>query len=88
MYNWLKHYEIPVCIVTTKADKIPKSQMGQACQNDQDRRLDSIPAIRHVLFSSETGLGRDELWAVINETIEESTKKRKKVKKFRSNSRG
>ena len=31
MYDWLKHFDIPVCIVTTKADKIPKSKMGQAC---------------------------------------------------------
>ncbi len=34
MYKWLKHYEIPTCIVATKADKIPKIEMGQAYQND------------------------------------------------------
>src|SRR5690606_34942282 len=26
MYQWLKHYEIPTCIVATKADKIPRSK--------------------------------------------------------------
>lgn len=26
MFNWLKHFGIPMCIVCTKADKIPKSK--------------------------------------------------------------
>ncbi|NBD25889.1 ribosome biogenesis GTP-binding protein YihA/YsxC [Paenibacillus glycinis] len=71
MYDWLKHYEIPVCVVTTKADKIPKSQWPKQVKMIK-QALGFHPADRHVLFSSETGLGRDELWAVINEAIEES----------------
>lgn len=71
MYDWLKHYEIPVCIVTTKADKIPKSQWPKHVKIiKQD--LSFHPEDRHVLFSSETGLGRDELWALINEVIAET----------------
>ncbi|AZN42309.1 ribosome biogenesis GTP-binding protein YihA/YsxC [Paenibacillus albus] len=71
MYDWLKHYEIPVCIVTTKADKIPKSKWDKHVKMIKTS-LSFHPADRHVLFSSETGLGRDELWALINETIAET----------------
>jgi GTP-binding protein len=70
MYNWLKHFEIPVCIVCTKADKIPRSKwdkhvkvIRQTLEADQRHPL--------VLFSSETGLGRDELWSVILGAIAE-----------------
>ncbi|GAA3321051.1 hypothetical protein GCM10020331_034680 [Ectobacillus funiculus] len=37
MYDFLKHYEIPVIVIATKADKIPKGKMAKAfegCQGD------------------------------------------------------
>ena len=78
MYDWLKHYEIPVCIVTTKADKIPKSKW-QKHLKIFEKHLGFDPADPFIMFSSETGLGKDELWAVIrrshcrnNEEAEES----------------
>lgn len=72
MYDWLKHYEIPVCIVTTKADKVPKSQWPKQVKMIKTE-LGFHPEDRHVLFSSETGLGRDELWAIIDEVIAETS---------------
>lgn len=71
MYDWLKHYEIPVCVVTTKADKVPKSQWPKQVKMIK-QELSFHPEDRHVLFSSETGLGREELWDLINEVIEQT----------------
>nr|WP_240547818.1 ribosome biogenesis GTP-binding protein YihA/YsxC [Paenibacillus lignilyticus] len=72
MYDWLKHYEIPVCVVTTKADKIPKSKWDKHVKMVK-KKLGFQTGDYHVLFSSETGLGRDELWAIINQTIAETS---------------
>ncbi|MDR9857266.1 ribosome biogenesis GTP-binding protein YihA/YsxC [Paenibacillus sp. VCA1] len=64
MYDWLKHYDIPVCIVATKADKIPKTRWQKHVKQMKDalllRKTDAF-----IMFSSETGVGRDELWAHI-----------------------
>lgn len=64
MYDWLKHYDLPVCVVATKADKIPKSRWQKHLKIIKEalvlRAGDPI-----IMFSSEEGLGRDELWAKI-----------------------
>lgn len=70
MYNWLKHFEIPVCIVCTKADKIPRSKWDKHVKVIRET-LGADPRDPLVLFSSETGLGRDELWSVILGAIAE-----------------
>ncbi|MCR2802610.1 ribosome biogenesis GTP-binding protein YihA/YsxC [Paenibacillus soyae] len=64
MYNWLKHYEIPTCIVATKADKIPRSKWDKHVKMVKTT-LEADPRDPVVLFSSETGLGREQLWDVI-----------------------
>ncbi|MDQ6418648.1 ribosome biogenesis GTP-binding protein YihA/YsxC [Paenibacillus sp. LHD-117] len=68
MYQWLKHYEIPTCIVATKADKIPRSKWDKHIKMIKTT-LEADPRDSVVLFSSETGLGREQLWDVINEAI-------------------
>lgn len=68
MYEWLKHYGIPLCIVCTKADKIPRSKWDKHVKAIK-QKLGAHPADPVVLFSSETGMGRDELWQVITEAI-------------------
>ncbi|RJX41439.1 YihA family ribosome biogenesis GTP-binding protein [Paenibacillus pinisoli] len=68
MYNWLKHFEIPTCIVATKADKIPRSKWDKHIKMIKTT-LEADPRDSVVLFSSETGLGREQLWDVINEAI-------------------
>lgn len=64
MYDWLRYYDIPVVVVGTKADKIPKGKwdkhkkvVKETLQTDADTPI--------VLFSSETGLGKDQLWNTI-----------------------
>ncbi|ASS66350.1 MULTISPECIES: ribosome biogenesis GTP-binding protein YihA/YsxC [unclassified Paenibacillus] len=64
MFDWLKHYDIPFCIVCTKADKIPKSQWDKQIKLVK-QTLGASAGDQVVLFSSEKGNGRDELWSVI-----------------------
>ncbi|ANE47147.1 GTP-binding protein [Paenibacillus swuensis] len=61
MYSWLKHYNLPVCIVTTKADKIPKTKWQKHLKIVKET-LEVDPRDPIIMFSSETGLGKDELW--------------------------
>lgn len=65
MYEWLKHHGLPVCVVTTKMDKIPKTRRVKHAKIIKDA-LQLHPEDSFVSFSSEEGLGRDELWAVIS----------------------
>ncbi len=68
MYKWLKHYEVPTCVVATKADKIPRSKWDKHLKMIR-QTLEVDPQDSVVLFSSESGMGREQLWDIINETI-------------------
>ncbi|RKD23863.1 YihA family ribosome biogenesis GTP-binding protein [Ammoniphilus oxalaticus] len=61
MYEFLKFYHIPVVIVATKADKISKGQL-QKHQKIVKETLGLQSGDSIVLFSSETGQGKDEAW--------------------------
>lgn len=68
MNEWLMHYGIPTCVVATKADKISKNKrpahikvIRNAFEMSSDDKL--------IVFSSEEGIGKDELWKWIQETI-------------------
>lgn len=64
MYEFLKHYEIPCMVVATKADKIPKGKWQKHLKVTRETLdLDSNDQI--VIFSSETGEGKDKAWAVL-----------------------
>jgi len=69
MYDWLKHYDIPVIVVGTKADKIPKGKWDKH-KKIVIQTLLLEPTDKIVLFSSETGLGKDQLWNEIIPYIE------------------
>jgi len=64
MYEFLKHHQIPAIIVATKADKISKNQWQKHLKVTKEtlglEKEDSL-----ILFSSETGLGKDEAWKEI-----------------------
>ncbi|MNE61780.1 putative GTP-binding protein EngB [compost metagenome] len=70
MYDWLKHYDFPVCVVATKADKIPKSRWQKHVKMIKDA-LVMRPQDHFVMFSSEEGIGKDELWNYIEQYMEE-----------------
>ncbi|MEX2461242.1 MAG: ribosome biogenesis GTP-binding protein YihA/YsxC [Paenibacillaceae bacterium] len=69
MYEWLKHVDVPICVVATKADKIPKSKWQMHLKIVRDALIFD-PSDRLIIFSSETGLGKDELWQVITDAIQ------------------
>lgn len=65
MFEWLQHFGIPLVVVATKADKLPKTHIPRhlkTVRQDLDLKGKDIPL---VTFSSDTGLGRDELWQII-----------------------
>ena len=64
MYDFLKHYEIPCIIVATKADKIPKGKWQKHLKVVRDT-LDLDKNDHMILFSSETGLGKDQAWTLL-----------------------
>ncbi|WP_411347789.1 ribosome biogenesis GTP-binding protein YihA/YsxC [Paenibacillus sp. WLX2291] len=64
MYEWLKYYDCNICVVATKADKIPRSKWAKHVKIVK-QELAFVPEDDFVMFSSETGLGKDELWAII-----------------------
>lgn len=68
MYEWLKHHGANVCVVTTKADKIPKGKWAKH-QKIIREELQFDKSDKMILYSSELGLGKDELWSVIEEAI-------------------
>ncbi|SET77345.1 GTP-binding protein [Salinibacillus kushneri] len=64
MYDFLKYYEIPVLIMATKMDKVPKSKrQRQLKQISETLEIESEDQI--IPFSAESGEGKDEAWRAI-----------------------
>ncbi|UCZ52134.1 ribosome biogenesis GTP-binding protein YihA/YsxC [Bacillus shivajii] len=61
MYEWLKYHEHPVIVVATKADKIGKSKWEKHKKIIREE-LEMDPSDTIILFSSETGHGKDKAW--------------------------
>lgn len=66
MYDFLKHYEIPCIVIATKADKISKSKWQKHLKVTKEG-LDLDPNDTIILFSSETGQGKDQAWSAIKQ---------------------
>ena len=68
MYDFLKYYEIPVIVVATKADKVPRGKW-----NKQEalikKKLNFDQADSFIVFSSETKEGYDLAWDTILENL-------------------
>jgi GTP-binding protein len=64
MYNFLKHFDLPVIVVATKADKIPKGKWQKHLKVVRETlNMDKEDPL--VLFSSETAYGKDAVWKTI-----------------------
>ncbi|WP_147532536.1 ribosome biogenesis GTP-binding protein YihA/YsxC [Bacillus marasmi] len=64
MYHFLKHYNIPCIIIATKADKIPKSKWQKHVKITKET-LELHEEDHFVMFSSETGEGKDKAWGIL-----------------------
>lgn len=64
MYDFLKHYGIPCIVIATKADKIPRGKWQKYLKVTKET-LDLDENDQIVLFSSETGEGKDKAWSIL-----------------------
>ncbi|ETI67774.1 MULTISPECIES: ribosome biogenesis GTP-binding protein YihA/YsxC [Neobacillus] len=64
MYEFLKHYDIPCVIIATKADKIPKGKWQKHLKVTKET-LDLDANDHIIVFSSETGEGKDKAWSIL-----------------------
>ena len=68
MYDYLKYYNVPVCIVATKYDKVKSSIKDKQVKVIMDtlkiKEEDNL-----VLFSSITKKGREEIYRIINDKL-------------------
>ncbi|WP_276352859.1 ribosome biogenesis GTP-binding protein YihA/YsxC [Cohnella caldifontis] len=69
MFEWLSHYGIPMCVVATKADKISRGRIPQHAKVIR-QELGMPGHFPLIVFSSETGQGREDLWSLIEQEAE------------------
>ncbi len=68
MYEFLKYYEIPVIIVATKADKIPRGKWNKH-ESAIKKKLNFDPSDDFILFSSVSKAGMNQAWDAILEKL-------------------
>ena len=68
MYNYLKHYKIPVTIVATKTDKIGIT-LQQKQRNLILEELDLVVGDDFIMFSNVTKVGKKEVYDKIERTM-------------------
>lgn len=64
MYEFLKYYQLPVIVVATKSDKIPRGKWQKHAAVIK-KKLDMDPQDTFVIFSSETKEGKEAAWQAI-----------------------
>ncbi|RAL26689.1 ribosome biogenesis GTP-binding protein YihA/YsxC [Thermoflavimicrobium daqui] len=69
MYQFLKYHQLPVVVVATKADKIPKGKWQKYLKVTKET-LQIQPKDHLILFSAQTRQGKEELWHLIEEKLE------------------
>lgn len=69
MYNWLHHYQVPVCVVATKADKISKNRLPKHIKQ-VETTLNLMSTTPFVIFSAQSGQGREQLWKIIDQHMD------------------
>ena len=70
MYNYLKYFNLPVTIVATKIDKIPKGQWDKY-KNIILKELDLVHGDELILFSSLLKEGKEQIHNLIESKISE-----------------
>ena len=64
MYEFLKYYEIPVIVVATKSDKIPRGKWNKH-ESAIKKKLDFDKTDDFIIFSSVDKTGLDQAWDAI-----------------------
>lgn len=68
MYNFLKHYKIPVTIVATKTDKVGVTS-HQKQKNIILHELDLVVGDEFIMFSNVSKVGKPEVYQKIERTL-------------------
>lgn len=68
MYQFLKYYEIPVIVVATKIDKIPRGKWNKH-ESMIKKALSFEKQDTFILFSSITKDGKEDAWKAIEKAI-------------------
>ncbi|MGC4387888.1 YihA family ribosome biogenesis GTP-binding protein, partial [Streptococcus suis] len=68
MYEFLKYYDIPVIVVATKADKVPRGKWNKQ-ESLIKKSLDFDNNDAFLVFSSVERIGIDEAWDTILEHL-------------------
>lgn len=66
LFDWLVENQRPHIVVATKADKLSANKLNQSLKLIKE----TLGADDILAYSSETGKGRDKLWARISEALE------------------
>ncbi|MFD0896939.1 ribosome biogenesis GTP-binding protein YihA/YsxC [Loigolactobacillus binensis] len=61
MYDYLKFFGVPVLVVATKGDKVPRGKWNQR-ESKLKKALQLNQTDDLVIFSSTSGLGGDQIW--------------------------
>lgn len=68
MYEFLKYYQLPVIVIATKLDKIPKGKRAKHLKRTADTlQMEESDVL--LPFSSETGEGKEEAWKHLKQYI-------------------
>lgn len=68
IYRWIVYQGYEPVIITTKLDKIKRSQVQKHIKMIRDG-LSLVPGTKVIPFSSSTKQGREEIWELIEERI-------------------
>lgn len=68
MYNYLKHFEIPTIVITTKEDKIPKGKVQKHLKIIR-QTLELDPEDKLISYSSLNKDKTDNIWALLSQFI-------------------
>lgn len=75
MYQYLAYYHLPVLVVATKMDKVKPSQYNRS-ESAVRKTMTLSPGTPLVLFSAETGLGKDAVWEWIEARMQDPERSR------------
>lgn len=68
MYEWIKHYKDKVIVVATKIDKLSRNEVQKNLSMIR-KALKMEKADELIGFSSETKVGKEELWNILDKTL-------------------
>lgn len=69
MKEFIDYYELPCTVLATKADKIPRSKWNQHLSRTM-KALRITEDQKVIIYSSETGEGKEEAWRLIEAEIQ------------------